>query len=79
MRKYALVMFGVVHSVFETEKQISEFPDIQDKLIDITGLDVHCNYLFDKNKMEFIKPEHLREKIEQPGFFRKLLNFITFK
>lgn len=45
MKKYALIKNGIVLSVFETDKKMSDFPDIAKSLQDVTGKDVKCNDL----------------------------------
>lgn len=78
MRKYALVIGNVVHSVFETEKPMSAFPDIEKHLIDVTGQECGCNYKLGGDV--FCKPVDLSPPFDddKPGIITKILNYLGF-
>jgi hypothetical protein len=79
MPKYALVIRNVVHSVFETEKPMSAFPDIEKYLVDVSEKECGCNYKLDGDV--FCKPVDLSPPFEDAkiGIITKVLNYLGFK
>lgn len=72
MHKYAMIKDNIVHTVFETKRPMSDFPDIEKYLMNVTDQDVECNYKFENGN--FSKPIELVTE-ESAGFFAKIINF----